>query len=146
MLPAPVIVNVRPVPVSSERSTVPKVVEAVLLTVNVRLAPELVNVPFKARPLVPASVLLPVNVVAFGSVITEPLTFESVPPPNVSAPVDGRDPALPKANVPALTVVPPVYVFACSTEVCQSQSSSGYQPHYCSKRPTSPRNRRLHLH
>src|SRR3954470_9245177 len=108
VLPAPVIVKVRPVAAASERLSVLNVVPPVLLTVNVRLAPEFVKLPFNVKPLAPASVLLAVIVVAFGMVIPEPLTLESVPPPNVNPPVDGSASTLPRDNVPALTVVPPV--------------------------------------
>src|SRR3954464_10250590 len=107
VLPAPVIVKVRPVAAASERLSVLNVVPPVLLTVNVRLAPEFVKLPFKVKPFAPARVLLAVIVVVFGIVIAEPLTFESVPP-NVNPPVDGSATTLPRAKVPALSVVPPV--------------------------------------
>src|SRR5262249_34895678 len=112
ILPAPVIVKVRPVAAASEMLTVPNVVPAELLTVKVRLAPEFVKLPLNVNALVPAIVLLAVIVTVFGATIAPPLTLESVPPPSVTVPVEGNAPVLPRANVPAEIVVPPVYEFA----------------------------------
>ena len=106
ILPAPVIVKVRPVALF-ERLTIPNVVVPVLLTVSVRLPPEFVNVPLNVRS------LLPPMVPSFMAIIVL-FEIERLPPLAAIAPPDKVRLPLPKAllfpifNVPPKTVVPPL--------------------------------------
>ena len=92
-------------------------------TVRVPPAPFMVSVPAPSRmaeivavpvPVIEAAVSLPVvPVIEPAEMVTAPTALlkvdrASVPPLTVTAPVAGRELARPRANVPAVTVVPPV--------------------------------------